>query len=181
MPSARPAPTTAHQRAGEGDARLASWPGLAERVAEHRRRLGGKWSDLRRVAVPLDARISTRLSANVEEQRCLHALVLASDELSHIELSAIDQNGHILGRAASLGRDRSLVVCSPLSTPVSFELRPLGGRGVAVLVLSQSDPAAPPISTMRCASIVTKVAHWMTRARRTRRVCRASATPKQKC
>ena len=129
----------ARQREGEGAARLANWPGLAERIAEHRQRLGGKWTDLRRVAVPLDARIPTRLSANVEEQRCVHALVLASDELSHIELSAVDQSGHILGRAASLGRDRSLVVCSSLSTQISFELRPQGGRGLAVLVLSQSD------------------------------------------
>ena len=129
----------ARQRAGEGDARLANWPGLAERIAEHRQRLGGKWSDVRRVAVPLDARIPTRVSANVEERRCLHALVVASDELSHIELSALDQNGHILGRAASLGRDRSLVLCSSLASPVSFELRPQGGRGVAVLVLSQSE------------------------------------------
>ncbi|HEY0465969.1 MAG TPA: hypothetical protein VGC79_17270 [Polyangiaceae bacterium] len=129
----------ARQRSSEGDARLAAWPGLAERIAEHRRRLGGKWTDVRRIAVPLDARIPTRLSANVEEQRCLHALVLASDELSHIELSAVDQNGHILGRAASLGRDRSLVVCSSLATSLSFELRPQGGRGLAVLVLSQSE------------------------------------------
>jgi len=129
----------ARQRSGEADARLANWPGLAERIAEHRLRLGGKWSDVRRVAVPLDARIATRLSATVEAQRCLHALVLAGDELSHIELSAVDQNGHILARAASLGRDRSLVVCSVLSAPVSFELRPRGGRGVAVLVLAQSD------------------------------------------
>jgi len=129
----------ARQRADEGDARLANWPGLAERIAEHRKRLGGKWTDLRRVALPLDARIPTRLSASVEERRCLHALVLASDELSHIELSAVDQNGHILGRAESLGRDRSLLVCSSMSTPISFELRPQGGRGIAVLVLSQSD------------------------------------------
>jgi hypothetical protein len=128
----------AHRRRAEGDARFANWPGLAERVAEHRKRLGGKWTDVRRVAVPLDARIPTRLSANVEERRCLHALILASDELSHIELSAVDPDGHILGRAASLGRDRSLVVCSPLSTPLSFELRPRGGRGLAVLVLSES-------------------------------------------
>lgn len=129
----------AHQRAGEADARLANWPGLAERVAEHRRRLGGRWADVRRLAIPLDARIPTRLSATVEEQRCLHALVLGSDELSHIELSAADQNGRILGRAASLGRDRSLVVCSTLESQLNFELRPQGGRGVAVLVLSQSD------------------------------------------
>ena len=130
----------AHPRSGEGDARLAAWPGLAERIAEHRLRLGGKWSDVRRAAVPLDARIPTRLSATVEEHRCLHALLLGSDELSHIELSALDQNARILGRAVALGRDRSLIVCSPLASVVSFELRPQGGRGVAVLVLSQSEP-----------------------------------------
>jgi hypothetical protein len=129
----------ARTRATEGDARLANWPGLAERVAEHRKRLGGKWTDLRRVAVPLDARIPTRLSASIEERRCLHALILGSDELSHIELSALEQNGHILGRATSLDRDRSLLVCSSSPTPISFELRPQGGRGVAVLVLSQSE------------------------------------------
>jgi hypothetical protein len=136
------AASTYHARhsQAETDARLGIWPGLAERIAEHRQRLGGKWQDVRRVAIPLDARIPTRLSATVEQNRCLHALVLASDELSRIELTALDQNGQILGRAAPLGRDRSLVVCSPLTSPVSFELRPQGGRGVAVLVLSQTEP-----------------------------------------
>jgi hypothetical protein len=132
----------ARHRQAENDTRLAAWPGLAERVAEHRAHLGGKWQDVRRVAVPLDARIPTRISATVGENRCLHALVLATDELSHVELSALDQNGQILGRAATLGRDRSLVVCSPLESPVTFELRPQGGRGVAVLVLSQSEPGS---------------------------------------
>jgi hypothetical protein len=132
----------AKHRQAEADERLAAWPGLAERVAEHRRRLGGKWQDVRRVAVPLDARIPTRLSATVEENRCLHALVLASDELSHVELSALDDSGQIIGRAATLGRDRSLVVCSPLTTPITLEFRPQGGRGVAVVVLSQSEPGS---------------------------------------
>jgi hypothetical protein len=129
----------ARHRSEESDARLASWPGLTERIALHRDRLGGKWTDVRRVAVPLDARIPTRVSATVEESRCLHALVLPGEELSRIELSALDDAGHILGRAAALGHDRSLVLCSPLTRVVSFEIRPQGGRGVAVLVLSQSD------------------------------------------
>jgi hypothetical protein len=132
----------AKHRQAEADERLAAWPGLAERVAEHRQRLGGKWQDVRRVAVPLDARIPTRISATVEENRCLHALVLASDELSHVELSALDESGQIIGRAATLGRDRSLVVCSPLTTLITLEFRPQGGRGVAVLVLSQSEPGS---------------------------------------
>lgn len=132
----------ARHRQEENDSRLAAWPGLAERLAEHRAHLGGKWQDVRRVAVPLDARIPTRISATVGENRCLHALVLATDELSHVELSALDQNGQILGRAASLGRDRSLVVCSPLESTITLEFRPQGGRGVAVLVLSQSEPGS---------------------------------------
>lgn len=132
----------AKHRGDEAEARLAAWPGLAERIAEHRQRLGGKWSDLRRVAVPLDARLATRLSASVEANRCLHALVLGGDDVAHIELSVSDDEGHILGRAASLGRDRSLVVCSPLTSTVSLELRPQVGRGIAAFVLSQSEPGA---------------------------------------
>jgi len=132
----------ARHRSGEPDARLAAWPGLAERIAAHRAELGGTWQDVRRVAVPLDARVPTLVSATVEADHCLHALVLASDELSHVELSALDENGQILGRAAALGRDRSLVLCSTLTEPVTFEFRPQGGRGVAVLVLSQSAAGA---------------------------------------
>ena len=140
----------ARHRTGEADARLSSWPGLAERVAEHRRRLGGSWADLRRVALPLDARIATRLSATIAQSRCVHALVLASAEVSHLELSALDENGHILGRATALGRDRSMVVCSVLESVVTFELRPQSGRGVAVLVLSQSDSdASAPEDALR--------------------------------
>jgi hypothetical protein len=104
--------------------------------------LGGKWTDLRRVAIPLDARLATRLSATIEGNRCLHALVLGGDEVSHVELSVLDDDGHILGRAASLGRDRSLVVCTPLTSSVNLELRPQVGRGVAALVLSQSELGA---------------------------------------
>ncbi|MET0791539.1 MAG: hypothetical protein ABW061_08470 [Polyangiaceae bacterium] len=67
---------------------------------------------------------------------------MPGEELSRIELSALDESGHILGRASALGHDRSLLLCSPLTNTVSFELRPQGGRGIAVLVLSQSEPGS---------------------------------------
>jgi len=130
----------ARHRKGEADARLSAFPGLAERLAEHRAQLGGKWQDVRRVALPLDARIPTRLSATIEENRCLNALVLPTEELSHLEFSAFDASGQLVGRALALGRDRSLVVCSASAAGISLELRPHGGRGLAVVVLSQSEP-----------------------------------------
>jgi hypothetical protein len=57
-------------RPGELTRRMSVWPGLDERLEQHRRQLGGAWVDLRRVAVPLDARTPTRLSASVDAERC---------------------------------------------------------------------------------------------------------------
>jgi hypothetical protein len=121
-------------------ARVRTWPGLDERLEAHRREVGGDWQDVRRVAVPLDARVPTRISAQVDADRCLDAFVAPSDDVGHIELVALDASGSILGRALSSGRERSLVICSPLETNVSLEIRPQSGRGVGVLVLSRNRP-----------------------------------------
>jgi hypothetical protein len=55
-------------------------------------------------------------------------------------VAALDDQGRILGRAVGSGRQRSLVVCSPVSTEISFEVRPHAGRGLAVAALSRSVP-----------------------------------------
>ncbi len=124
------------------EARVRAWPGLDERLAVHRREMGGDWQDVRRVAVPLDARMPTRISAQVDAGRCLDAFLAPADDAGHLELSAVDAQGAILGRATNSGRERSLVVCSPLETSVAFELRPQSGRGVGVLVLSRTRPGS---------------------------------------
>lgn len=118
--------------------RVRSWPGLDEHLEAHRREIGGEWQDVRRVAVPLDARVPTRVSTQVDADRCLDVFVAPSDDAGHIELVALDASGSIIARAASSGRERALVLCSPLETAVSLELRPQSGRGVGVLVLSRS-------------------------------------------
>lgn len=121
-----------------------TWPGLDEGLEAHRREIGGGWQDVRRVAVPLDARLPTRVSAQVDAGRCLDAFVAPSDEVGHLELTALDANGAILGRAASTGRERFLVVCSPLDAPLALELRPQSGRGLGVLALSRTRPGTEP-------------------------------------
>src|SRR5690606_26891987 len=107
-------------------------------VSRHREQIGGSWEDVRRVALPVDARVPAHVGADVEANQCLDALVVPADEVSHLDVLAKDLEGRIVGRAAAAGRERSLVVCSPTHARVSFEVRPHAGRGLAVVVPSKS-------------------------------------------
>ncbi|HEX4338137.1 MAG TPA: hypothetical protein VH062_19650 [Polyangiaceae bacterium] len=119
------------------------WPGLEEALAEHRRVLGGAWKDARRVAVPLDPRVATRTSAAIEPGECVDVLVLPSDEVAFVELTALDDAGRIVGRAPSEERLPSLRACSLLHAELTLELRPHAGRGLAAVVLSTTNDAKP--------------------------------------
>jgi hypothetical protein len=141
--SVKDAPQTAalygvHYLPGEIAKRLTVWPGLDETIEAHRRRIGGRWIDVRRVQVPLDARTPTRISASVDADHCLDALVVPSDEVNSLDAVLTGEDGKILGRAESWGRERSLVVCSPIPASVTLELRPRAGIGVAVAMFSRS-------------------------------------------
>jgi hypothetical protein len=125
-------------RPGEIARRMTVWPGLDERLEQHRRSIGGAWVDVRRVAVPLDARTPTRVSASVEAERCLDVLIAPSDEVSALDVVLFDEDGRIVGRTESAGRERSVVVCSPTPASVTLELRPHSGIGLAVLMMSRS-------------------------------------------
>lgn len=125
---------------GDRRQRIGAWPGLDERLEAHRSDLGGAWQDVRRVAVPLDARVPTRLSAQVDAGRCLDAFVVPSDEVGHLELFALDSNAAIIGRAEAAGRERYLVVCSASDASIAFEIRPQSGRGLGVVMLSRTRP-----------------------------------------
>lgn len=121
-------------------ARLKAWPGIDELVARERERVGGKFQDLRRVAVVLDASVPTTLPATIDAGRCVHGLFVPSDDVAHLDVAALDDRGRILGRAAGTGRQRALLVCSPVTTEISFEIRPHSGRGLAVAALSRTVP-----------------------------------------
>lgn len=124
----------------DGSDRLKAWPGLDTLIARERERVGGKFQDLRRVALALDAAVPTTLPASIEAGRCVHGLFIPSEEVAHLDVAALDDQGRILGRAVGSGRQRSLVVCSPVATEISFEVRPHAGRGLAVAALSRSLP-----------------------------------------
>jgi hypothetical protein len=119
-------------------ARLKAWPGLDDLILRERARVGGKFQDLRRVALALDASVPTTLPASIDAGRCVHGLFIPSDDVSHLDVTALDDQGRILGHAVGSGRQRSLVVCSPVATEISFEIRPHAGRGLAVAALSRS-------------------------------------------
>lgn len=127
------------REAGAGE-RLKAWPGLDELVVRERQRVGGKFQDLRRVAIALDTSVATTLPATIDAGRCVHALFVPSDDVSHLDVAALDDQGRVLGRAVGSGRQRALVVCSAQTTDISFEVRPHSGRGLAVAALSLSQP-----------------------------------------
>ena len=126
----------ARNRTGARDAE--SWPGLDDTVSRHREQIGGSWEDVRRVALPVDARVPAHVGADVEANQCLDALVVPAEEVSHLDVLAKDLEGRIVGRAHAAGRERSLIVCSPTRARVTLEVRPHAGRGLAVVVLSRS-------------------------------------------
>jgi len=127
-------------KAGPDDlrARAGAFPALEEKLAAHRRELGGRWQDVRKTPVPLESRVPTRISASIEAGHCLDVLVLPGDDVGHLELVATDASGAILGRSRSSGRDRYLVVCAAAEASVAIEIRPHSGRGAGLLVLSKT-------------------------------------------
>jgi hypothetical protein len=114
----------------------AGWPGLDEALAARRLELGGAWRDVRRVAIPMDPRIPTRVSSPIGPEQCLDVLVLPAEEVAFAELTVLDSAGRIIGRAPNEGQRPALVICSAARSQVTLELQPHAGRGMAALVLS---------------------------------------------
>lgn len=116
-----------------------SWPGLDAALTAHRERIGGRWIDLRRVAIPIDARVPSLLGAEVPANRCLDVLVLPSDDVARLDLDILDDQGRIFARGEARGSERWTVVCAgSQTTTLSFEVRPMAGRGLALFLLSSS-------------------------------------------
>jgi hypothetical protein len=146
----------ARGRPGEELGRAEAWPGLDDKVNEHRRRIGARWEEVRRVAVQADARAATRISANLEAGRCLDVYVVPGEEFAQLDVTIYDADDRIMMRAPSFGRDRAAVLCSPVPMPISVELRPHAGQGLCAIVLARSAAGAErevsgPVYTHRIA------------------------------
>ncbi len=127
---------------GQSTAKADAWPGLTELLEAHRASVGGTWDDVRRVALPVDSRVPTRLTARVAPGTCLDALVVPSDEVAQLDVEVLDEDGRIFGRSPSNGVGRSVIVCSSEDARFTYEIRPHAGRGLAVLALSSTSPGA---------------------------------------
>jgi hypothetical protein len=128
----------ARGRPGEELGRAEAWPGLDDKVNEHRRRIGAHWEEVRRVAVQADARAATRISAALDAGRCLDIYVVPGEEFAQLDVTIFDSDDRIVMRAAPFGRDRAAVLCSTVSMPISVELRPHAGQGLCAIVLARS-------------------------------------------
>lgn len=122
-----------------------AWPGLKTKIADHRAAVGGSWADVRRVALPVDSRVPTTISAVVPGDRCLDVFVVPDEAVAQVDVVAKDDKGRIFARAEELGSERYLVVCSATGdSPLSIVLRPHAGQGMAAVVLSATK-AAPDL------------------------------------
>ncbi|APR81026.1 Hypothetical protein A7982_06373 [Minicystis rosea] len=131
-------------RPGEDSGRLDSWPGLEAKVRAHRDALGGRWEDVRRLALPLSPRAESRVSATLDPDRCLDVFVVSSDEIASLEVVVEDARARIMARAKDRGRDRAVLLCAARSTPIHIALRPRGTQGLAAVILGRSAPGAEP-------------------------------------
>jgi hypothetical protein len=123
---------------GQDTGRLDAWPGLEAKIRAHRRTIGARWDDVRRIAVPLSPRAPTRISAAIDPGRCIDALVSPSEEISSFELVAEDATGRIIGRGRDHGRDRSLVLCSAAAAQITLAIRPRSTQGLAAVTIGRT-------------------------------------------
>jgi hypothetical protein len=132
----------ARGRPGEDTGRLDAWPGLESKLREHRAAIGGKWEDVRRIAVPVTPRSTSRVSVALDPNRCADVLLVPSEEIASLDAVVEDEHGRAIARARERGRDRSVVVCATERAEISLALRPHSAEGLVAVVLGRSAPGA---------------------------------------
>lgn len=128
----------AHGTLDQGPRAADAWPGLDDAVRVHRLELGGKWEEFKRVALPVDARVPTYASLPFGADQCVDAIVVPDDDVALLDVEAIDEEGHVVGRAPDGMGVRTLTICSPLAMSGTLQVRPHSGRGLAALVLARA-------------------------------------------
>lgn len=113
-------------------------PGLDDTVRVHRQALGGQWETFKRVLVPADSRVPTYVSLPIEPDECVDAIIVPDDDVSLLDVEALDGDGRVVARAREGGGQRTLTVCSPAPMTGTLALRPHAGRGRAAVVLARA-------------------------------------------
>jgi hypothetical protein len=131
-------------RPGEDSGRLDAWPGLEAKIRAHRDSLGGRWEDVRRLAMPANPRAATRVSTSLDAHRCVDVLVTPSDEIASLEVVVEDAGARVIGRGRDHGKDRSLVLCAAHPATVTISVRPRGTQGLVALSIARSSVGAEP-------------------------------------
>jgi hypothetical protein len=131
-------------RPGEDSGRLDAWPGLEARIRAHREALGGRWEDIRRLALPVSPRAPTRFSVTLAPRRCVDVLVTPSEEIASIEVVAEDTEARVVARGRDQGRDRTLLFCTGRAAEIAIAVRPRASQGLAAVILSGSAAGAEP-------------------------------------
>ncbi|EYF08584.1 Hypothetical protein CAP_4114 [Chondromyces apiculatus DSM 436] len=129
----------ARGRPGEGSGIASSWPGLEGKLRAHRAGIGGRWDDVRWLALPVGSIAPARVSFVVDAGRCLDVLVVPSDEVGTLEVVAEDAGGRIVARARELGQDRGFVLCAGERAEVSLALRARGAGGLCAVMAGRSE------------------------------------------
>ena len=145
----------------------AKWRVVEAKLLEHQRTLGGKWQELRRVALPVDQRIPATLTAIVEGHQCLDVFASPTEGVSHLDLVAKTLDGRVVGTAKEAGNNRTLLACARSATSLSLEIRPHIGQGLVAIVLSRTDgdslaeldPRTPRIDLVHATTLADARAH----------------------
>jgi hypothetical protein len=122
----------------EGPRPADAWPGLDETVRSHRAALGGTWETFKKVALTVDARVPTFVSMPVDTDECVDAVIVPDDDVSLLDVEALDGDGRVVARAREGGGTRTLTLCSPVAMAGSLAVRPHSGRGLAAVVLARA-------------------------------------------
>ena len=128
----------ARGRPGEDTGRLDAWPGLESKLREHRAAVGGSWEDVRRIALPVSPRATSRISITLDPGRCADILLAPSEEVPSLDAVIEDDRGRVIARARERGRDRSAVVCASQRAEISVAMRPRASEGLVAVVLGRS-------------------------------------------
>lgn len=133
--------TNASPENAEPNAVDLTWPELNTTVAKRTEYLGGHWTALRRIPLPLDARVESRFSVDLRAHQCVDVVASPSSDTEALDMVAFDATGREFARGQQFGSQRVILLCgAEQDQRVDLALRPRRGRGTAAVALSQSGP-----------------------------------------